>query len=63
MASKIKNTAIYFFHNGKFTEPDITMEQMIEKCAGIMRQMKMPEAQIEQTKKFIPLLKRWKKMI
>jgi hypothetical protein len=38
----------------------MTMERMIEKCAGIMKQMNMPEAQIEQTKKFIPVLKRWK---
>ena len=51
----------YCFQNGKFIEPNITMEQMIEKCAGIMRQMKMPEAQIEQTKTFIPMLKRCKK--
>jgi len=51
----------YCFQNGKFIEANIAMEQMIEKCAGIMRQMKMPEAQIEQTKTFIPMLKRWKK--
>lgn len=51
----------YCYQGGKFTEPNITMEQMIEKCAGIMRQMKMPEAQIEQTKTFVPMLKRWKK--
>ncbi len=51
----------YCFQNGKFTEPNITVKQMIEKCAGIMRQMKMPEVQIEQTKAFIPTLKRWKK--
>ncbi len=51
----------YCFQNGKFTEPNITMEQMIEKCASIMTQMKIPEAQIEQTKTFIPMLKRWKK--
>ena len=51
----------YCFQNGNLTEPNITMEQMIEKCAGIMKQMKAPEAQIEQTKRFIPMLKRWKK--
>lgn len=39
----------------------MTMEQMIEKCAGIMKQMNIPEAQIEQTKTFIPMLKRWQK--
>jgi len=51
----------YCFQNGKFTEPNTTMEQMIGKCVGIMRQMKTPEAQIKQTKTFIPMLKRWKK--
>jgi len=51
----------YCFQNGKFTEPKITMKQMIAKCAEIMEQMKMPKALIEQTKTFIPMLKRWKK--
>lgn len=51
----------YCYQNGAFTEPNITTEQMIEKCAGIMRQMNVPKAQIEQTKTFIPTLKRWKK--
>jgi hypothetical protein len=36
------------------------MEQMIKKCESIMKQMHIPEAQIEQTKAFIPMLKRWK---
>ncbi len=49
----------YCFRNGKFTEPNMTVEQMIEKCAGIMKQMQMSQAQIEQTKTFIPMLKRW----
>lgn len=57
--SKSNEYCHYCFQNGKFTESDITMSQMIEKCAGIMRQMKMLEAQIEQTKTFIPMLKRW----
>lgn len=51
----------YCFQSGKFTGPEMTMEQMIEKCAGMMKQMQMPETQIEQTKTFIPMLKRWKK--
>jgi hypothetical protein len=37
-----------------------TEEQMIKKCESIMRQMHVPEAQVEQTKTFIPMLKRWK---
>ena len=51
----------YCYQNGQFTEPGITMEQMIEKCAGIMKQMNLPQKQIEQTKTFIPMLKRWRK--
>ncbi len=51
----------YCYQAGKFTEPNITMEAMIEKCAGIMRQMKMPEEKIERMKTFIPMLKRWQK--
>ena len=50
----------YCFENGRFTEPDITMEGMIEKCVNIMKQMQVPDAQIEQTKAFIPMLKRWR---
>jgi hypothetical protein len=59
--TKNKEYCCFCYKNGKFTEPDMTMEQMIEKCAGIMKQMHVPEAQIEQTKSFIPVLKRWKK--
>lgn len=49
------------FQNGQFTAPDITVEQMIAKCVEIMRQMNIPEREIEQTKAFIPMLKRWRK--
>jgi hypothetical protein len=59
--SKNQEYCQYCYQKGKFTEPEITMGQMIEKCTGIMKQMNMPEAQIEQTKKFIPILKRWRK--
>ncbi len=57
--SKNNEYCSYCFRNGKFTEPNMTVEQMIEKCAGIMKQMQMSQAQIEQTKTFIPMLKRW----
>ena len=60
-SSQNKEYCRYCFQNGKFIEPNKTMEQMIEKCTGIMKQMDIPEAQIEQTKIFIPMLKRWKK--
>ncbi len=58
--SKNEKYCRYCFQNGKFTEPNITMEQTIEKCTDIMRQMKMSEVQIEQTKTFIPMFKRWR---
>ena len=50
----------YCFQNGEFTEPGITMEGMIKKCVTMMKQMNVPDAQLEQTKAFIPLLRRWK---
>ncbi len=58
--SKNKEYCHYCYQKGKFTEPDITRDQMIEKCAGIIKQMNISEAQIEQTRKFIPMLKRWR---
>jgi len=27
----------YCYKNGKFTEPDITMEEIIDKCMNIMK--------------------------
>lgn len=53
----------YCYQNGKFTEPTITMNQMIEKCVAIMTQRKiMPEDQAKPLMhKTIPLLKRWKR--
>jgi len=59
--SKNKEYCQYCYQKGRFTEPNITMEQMIEKCIGIMKQMKMPKDQIEKTRLFIPMLKRWRK--
>ncbi|MGQ9625766.1 MAG: zinc ribbon domain-containing protein [Anaerolineae bacterium] len=60
--SKSGDYCHFCFQNGMFTEPDITMEQMIDKVTGIMvTQMKMPKAQAEgMMKSFLPQLKRWK---
>ena len=50
----------FCFQNGKFTDPNITIEQMIEKVTGFAKQMKMSEEQArEMAKTFIPKLKRW----
>ncbi|GEM_PF-180518 len=50
------------YKDGNFTEPQITMEQMVDKVADIMaKKMDMPEAQaMEAAKSFVPKLKRWR---
>lgn len=61
--SKSRDYCHFCFQNGKFTDPDISMEQMILKVVGFAKQMKVPEEQArEMTKTFIPKLKRWHKM-
>jgi hypothetical protein len=50
----------YCFQNGNFAQPGATMKQVIEKSVEAMKQMKMPETLIEQTRKTIPTLKRWR---
>jgi hypothetical protein len=53
----------FCYQDGKFTNPNMTMEQMIDKVAGIMAKMQgMPEDRAkEMAKGFIPKLKRWQK--
>jgi len=58
--SKNEEYCYYCFQKATFTEPNITMEEMIEKCSAIMKQMNIPETQIDQTKQCIPMLKRWR---
>ncbi len=61
--SKNKEYCIYCYKYGKFTDLDITMDQMINKCVGIM--VKMKNMPLEKAKSIlenvIPNLKRWKK--
>lgn len=49
------------YRSGEFTEPDITMQGMIEAVAGFMAQHGgMSEAQAkEMVSAFMPRLKRW----
>jgi len=58
--SKNSEYCHFCFEKGKFTDPNITKGQMIEKVAGIMKQMNMADSQIEKVKTFIPMLKRWR---
>lgn len=52
----------FCFRDGRFTEPGITMQEMIEKVAGFMVTLeKMPEKGAKRlAKSFVPELKRWK---
>lgn len=62
-ADKTKNEkyCTYCYQNGVFTSPDITMEEMIQGCIGIMVKYGMPEEQAkQQMTTLIPTLKRWK---
>lgn len=59
--SQNKEYCAYCFQKGKFTESDITMNEMIDKCVNTMTKMNLPQENIEKTKKAIPNLKRWKK--
>ena len=53
----------FCFQNGHFTDPFVTMEQMIQEIACYLTiTMKLPEDEaIESAQSFIPNLKRWEK--
>ena len=51
----------YCYQNGQFTEPEMTMEEMIEITVRIMEEKRMSSELIEQTKEYIPMLKRWRR--
>ena len=59
--SKSEDYCAYCFQKGTFTEPDIAMQEMIDKCVTIMNQRKIiPEGQARDLmEKTIPSLKRW----
>lgn len=51
----------YCYQNGAFTQPDMTMEQMIQGDIGIMVKFGMSEEEAKATvTKQVPTLKRWK---
>ena len=53
----------FCFKNGEFTNPEFTLEDMIEHVARIaVEKLDMPEEEaIEMAQKTIPSLNRWKK--
>ncbi|MBF8251511.1 MAG: hypothetical protein HW382_1139 [Deltaproteobacteria bacterium] len=49
------------YKGGRFAEPHISMEQMIDKIAGMAPMMRMTEDKArEMAKTFIPRLQRWR---
>lgn len=59
--SKNQEYCFFCFQNGEFTEPKITLEEMIDKVAGFMvneRNIEENKAK-EIAKTSIPPLKRW----
>ena len=59
---RINDYCHYCFRDGTFTEPAITMQEMIDKCVSTMaRQGIMPAAQASSLMAdVIPRLKRWR---
>lgn len=45
--------------SGRFTEPNLTAEQMVEKVQGKMKEMHMPGFLARAFSKGIPTLRRW----
>jgi len=49
------------YQNGAFVLPDITMQQMVERVKGKMKEMHIPRFLANYFTKDIPTLKRWHK--
>ena len=60
--SKSEEYCAYCFQEGKFTEPEISMQEMIDKCVTIMNQRKImsEDKARDLMAKTIPSLNRWK---
>jgi hypothetical protein len=50
----------FCFANGKFTDPNLTKEDMSQKVETIMKKMGMGPEKIKEVKNLLPKLKRWK---
>jgi len=59
--SQNEEFCINCFQNGSFTEPDITMKQMIEKVAGFLEGLGLSKEDAKKAAEgTIPKLGRWK---
>jgi len=58
---KSSTYCIYCYQNGVFTEPDITLEQMVDKVKAKLKEFYIPGFLSGFFTKNIPHLKRWHK--
>jgi hypothetical protein len=61
--SRINDFCVYCYHNGKFVEPDVSVEEMIERVADhLVKQEHMAPFQARDVAEhFVPRLKRWER--
>jgi len=59
--SKSCDYCFYCYREGKFLNPTMTLDQMINKVTEFMKKRNMPQATIDQVKTIVPTLKRWVK--
>lgn len=57
--SKSVEYCSHCYVGGRFTEPDITVNQMVEKVQAKMREMYIPGFMARSFTKDIPTLRRW----
>ena len=49
----------YCYQNGAFTEPDMTLDQMMDIAETEMKKQDLPEIIIQHSMNMFPRLKRW----
>jgi hypothetical protein len=49
----------YCYQNGAFTEPDMTLDQMMNIAETEMKKQDLPEIIIQHSMNMLPRLKRW----
>jgi len=60
--SRNREYCSHCFRKGKFTDPGMTMEQMVEHMESMAARMKMSKEQVREVAlKMLPKLKRWRK--
>lgn len=50
----------YCFQNGAFVNPNASVQDVVDLSVAAMKRMHMPDSLIDQTRQYIPTLKRWR---